>query len=118
MKLRIQGDSIRLRLTQFEVEAIGRGELVMETTRLPTPFIYSLAIGGDKVSALYSKDSICVTLPENIALRWATTNEISVRGCEGTVGILVEKDFECLDPRPGERDADAFPNPKARRNPG
>ena len=53
MKLRIQGDSIRLRLTQFEVEAIGRGELVMETTRLPTPFIYSLAIGGDKVSALY-----------------------------------------------------------------
>jgi len=118
MKLRIQGDSIRLRLTQIEVAAIGRGELVAETTCLPTPFVYVLDVGGDKVSALYSKDSLCVTLPENIALRWATTNEISIRGCEGKVDILVEKDFECLDPRPGERDADVFPNPKAKRKLG
>ena len=38
-----------------------------------------------------------------------------VRGAgESPLALLVEKDFECLNPREGEDNSNRFPNPKKR----
>ncbi len=51
-------------------------------------------------------------------LAWATTNQVSIRGEQqledgSTLGILVEKDFQCLTEREDEDESDMFPNPQA-----
>ena len=111
MKLRIKGDTIRLRLTQSEVAAVANGDIVAETTSLPQPFTYALETSGEKFGAAFEGGRMTVSIPRAIAARWAGTEEVSLRGREGGVGILVEKDFACLVPREGEEDPDAFPNP-------
>lgn len=116
MKLRIQGDSIRLRLTVSEVAAVGRGEGVEETTHLgDPPLFYSLTPLSDAtaVDAEFYGGALRVTLPGATAQRWAETEEVSLHGAAGTVSILIEKDFDCLEPREGDEKLDTFPNPKA-----
>ena len=113
MKLRIKGDTIRLRLTQSEVAAVADGDVVVETTSLPQPFTYALESSGETIGAAFSAGRMTVNIPHAIALQWASTEEVSLRGREGGVEILVEKDFACLVPREGEENSDAFPNPLA-----
>ena len=116
MKLRIQGDSIRLRLTVSEVAAMSRGEAVVETTHLGAPpFSYSLTPLADAtaVDAMFDDGAMRVTLPVATAERWAETEEVSLHGAAGQVSILIEKDFDCLEPREGDEKLDTFPNPKA-----
>ena len=113
MKLRIKGDTIRLRLTQSEVVAVADGNAVVETTSLPQPFAYALETSGETIGAVFVDGRMTVNIPHAIALQWASTEEVSVRGREGGVEILVEKDFACLVPREGEENPDAFPNPQA-----
>lgn len=113
MKLRIKGDTVRLRLTQSEVAAVADGEAVVETTSLPQPFTCALETWGETIGAAFVGGRMTVNIPPAIALRWASTEEVSLRGREGGVEILVEKDFACLIPREGEEDPDAFPNPQA-----
>ena len=116
MKLRIQGDSIRLRLTVSEVAAVGRGEGVEETTRVgDPPLSYSLTplASAKAVDATFAGGAMRVTLPAPTARRWAETEEVSLHGAAGAVSILIEKDFDCLEPREGDEKLDTFPNPKA-----
>lgn len=113
MKLRIKGDTIRLRLTQSEVSAVADGDAVVETTSLPQPFTYALETSGERIGAAFAAGRMTVNIPHAIAQRWASTEEVSLLGREGRVEILVEKDFACLVPREGEEDPDAFPNPLA-----
>ena len=69
-------------------------------------------------TAFYSDNEIRVCLPENGVAAWATTEQVSI-GVEQTLddgnrlSILVEKDFACLAPRPGEDESDMFPHPGA-----
>ena len=115
MKLRIKGDTIRLRLTQSEVTAVANGDVVVETTSLPQPFAYALETSGERIGAAFAEGRMTVSIPRAVAARWAGTEEVSLRGREGGVEILVEKDFACLIPPEGEEDPDAFPNPQAER---
>ena len=119
MKLRLKGDTIRLRLTQSEVATLANGDTVIETTSLPQPFSYVLETSGerkgdgkgDRIAAAFADGRMTVTIPAAVATHWAGTEQVSLRGREGAVEILVEKDFACLVPREGEDDPDAFPNP-------
>ena len=113
MKLRIKGNTIRLRLTQSEVAAVVRGDAVVETTSLPRTFSYALETAGEEIGASFANGRMTVNVPHAVAVRWGNTEEVSLRGREGGVEILVEKDFACLVPREGEN-PDAFPNPLAQ----
>ena len=113
MKLRIKGNTIRLRLTRSEVDAVADGTAVVETTSLPQPFTYALEPAGEAIGAAFKGGRMTINLPPGVAARWAGTEEVSLRGCEGGVEILIEKDFACLVPREGEEESDAFPNPLA-----
>ena len=124
MKLRIYGDSIRLRLKINEVSRIATGESIVETTRLPdSELIYSLEVSEtDGFSATFSDGKLVVTLPKADAEKWASTDEVSLLSEQpladgGTLSLLVEKDFTCLEPghhRDCVDDEDTFPHPSAQ----
>ncbi len=118
MKLRIRGDSVRLRLKKSEVEAIGAGRSVVEQTRFPgSVLIYRLDVTNDEsVSADFSQGELAIRLPRAAAANWAGADEVSLLGDTGGLSVLVEKDFQCLAPghhRPDEDDEDTYPHPEA-----
>ncbi len=118
MKIRILDNAIRLRLDRSEVDAIGNGDRVESRTEFVSgaAFTYALSVSPDisEPSASFDGGTINVILPHAVSNRWATDDtEVSIRGTDGPTTILVEKDFECLDPREGEDQSNRFRNPKA-----
>ena len=122
MKLRIRDNSIRLRLTQVEVSALRDDGLVSARTAFPggREFQYVLESSPASVNpaAFYSDNEIRVRLPETMVLAWATTEQVSIEGEQllddgEKLSILVEKDFACLAPRPGEDESDMYAQPNA-----
>jgi hypothetical protein len=117
MKLRIQGDLLRLRLTQKEVACLRDDGLVECAIRFSPDraLRYSVASSLDAadVTVDYLSDSICVTLPRAVANAWADSSEVTIEGSRtSAVRILVEKDFQCLH-KPTDQDPEAYPNPLA-----
>lgn len=121
MKIRIHDDSIRLRLDRREVDSIGEGRSVDCCTRFigGAEFHYRLLSADcDAVSAVFNEGRIEVRLPKPAAEHWARNDmEVSIRGendlGDGALALLIEKDFECLEPRAGEDQSNRFVNPKA-----
>lgn len=121
MKIRIQGNSIRLRLSQSEVAAFGEKKMVQDSTQFGASpddtLIYSLEMAQLKEpGAAYAPNHIKVFIPENMGQHWANSEEVGIShesklGDGAVLKILVEKDFQCLTTRPGEDESDNFPNP-------
>lgn len=68
-------------------------------------------------AAFYSDNEIVVRLPETVVLAWVSTDQVSISGEQllddgDKLSILVEKDFACLAPRPGEDETDMYPHPE------
>ena len=122
MKLRIRGDSIRLRLKQAEVSELAAGNSIVETTRFPgATFCYRLdPIESDSCATHLSEGTMTIGLPRDDVMAWASGDEVAIQEKQalpdGVLTILVEKDFACLAPgghRDDEDDADTFPHPDA-----
>jgi len=117
MKLRIQDDSLRLRLTRGEVEDLSRGLAVERTVHFPggraVQFVVAGSASAPGPQAEYSGDAIRVSLPETRVRAWAVSGEVGMEGQDGPLRILVEKDFQCLH-GDAAAEPDAFPNPQHR----
>ncbi len=121
MKLRIRGDSIRLRLKRSEVDCLAAGTSVIEQTRLPNGTLtYTLGVSDSSdFSASFDEGKLAVRVPKPDIAQWAETDQVSMYaeeslGTTGTLALLVEKDFNCLAPgghRSCEDDSDTFPHP-------
>lgn len=120
MKLRIKDNSIRLRLTRGEVDAVREQGIIRSKTEFPggREFRYCIECSPASVSpaAFFSDNEITVRLPETMVLAWATTEQVSMLGEQvlddgAKLEILVEKDFVCLVLRDGEDESDMFPHP-------
>jgi hypothetical protein len=120
MKLRIRGDSLRLRLTRGEVDRLVEGGLVSETTSFgDARLIYALRLahgaGARKLSARLDATAegsrIEVEVDAGAARAWAAGDAVGIEATDGALLLLVEKDYACLQDRPHEDDTDAFPNP-------
>ena len=122
MKLRIQGNSLRLRLTQPEVQQISRQEAVQEKMHMgaSTPaLVYTLTThsGNTPPAVTFQDYEIRVSLPTSIALPWANTEQVGMEHHlplkDGQVfHLLIEKDFQCLH-REEKEEPEQFPNPAA-----
>lgn len=120
MKLRIRGNSIRLRLTRAEVATLTvRGE-VAEKIEFGIGNALGYRLGTSETAtechAVLGEHGIAVFLPSSVASQWANSDQISIEADQAlsagqSLRILIEKDFACLVDRPGEDDSDAFPNP-------
>ena len=119
MKLRILGNSIRLRLTQTEVLNLHTLGSVREITQFaPNNFLeYELSFtDSTDFMVTFHAGKILVTLPESIGKPWAKGSEISIRKIikttnDNDLSVLIEKDFKCKTERVGENEEDMFPNP-------
>ena len=122
MKLRIRGNSLRLRLTKGEVATIGEGGAVEETVEFGSDtaqqLVYAIKVKNsiENPTAVFDHGRITIFIPNVQAEKWARTNQIGIEAekpidGEKTLRILIEKDFSCLEPRAGEEDADTFAHP-------
>jgi hypothetical protein len=117
MKIRILNDAVRLRLERDEVDAIRLGKPVEASTHFVDAQVlrYCLRVGDiASVECSFRDNRLTVVLPAQLATQWATDETaVSIAGEHGPISVLVEKDFECLDPRAGEDQSNRFRNPKA-----
>jgi Family of unknown function (DUF7009) len=120
VKLRVRGDTLRLRLVRSELDELVRTGAVADTIRFPLgrSLTYRLQVDpGADWSAVLDEQGIRVGIPREEASRWfrpdqvGCKSEVSLQG-GGTLSLLIEKDFPCLVERPGEDDSDAFPRPE------
>jgi hypothetical protein len=121
MKLRLKGDSIRLRLDRQDLAALAGGGRVEEALRFgpDAAFVYAVEVGEAPrggPSASYRDGRLTVRLDRRDVEEWADGDLVGFERVQevegGSVRILIEKDFACLDRRTGpEDDAHAFPNP-------
>ena len=120
MKLRVLDNSIRLRLTQGEVNTVSDTGLVRGRVAFATgqAFEYVLESSPATVAAEadFSNSILTVRIPESEIKQWASSEQVSIDNTQSLAGdkslrILVEKDFACLAPREGEDESDMYPHP-------
>jgi hypothetical protein len=119
MKLRIHGNSLRLRLSQSEVAQFSKTGFVEDSVQF-TPgvsFAYTLesssSIRASQVS--FQNGWLKFQVPAAVGVEWFTTERVGISGDQPLesgrhLSILIEKDFQCLH-GDLERDPDAYPNP-------
>ena len=121
MKLRIKGNSLRLRISPSEASRL------IETGRIEETFHFGLEQSARLTYALefaeqspslhvrYAPEEIAVIVSLADARRWASTQDVGlygeVRTSHGALELAIEKDFACLD-ESDEENADKFPNPR------
>jgi hypothetical protein len=123
MKLRIKGDSLRVRVSRSEVTRLLAGDCLEETVHFTPEAHAKLTYALQKEPTLsrptvqYTETRVAILLPGDQANAWGTTDQVGIAedislGNLGSLAILIEKDFACLD-RSLEDNEDTFPNPNA-----
>jgi hypothetical protein len=123
LKLRIQGNSIRLRVSRSDLAEFIESGILEETIcfgrNAGSELTYALVIDavGRGVDVEAAGQRIAVQVPAEMARNWAETDAVGMSGkvdlgVRGVLSVLVEKDFACLD-RSAENNEDTFPNPLA-----
>lgn len=118
MKLRIKGNSLRLRLTKSEVKKLaGEGHLEEQTNFTGSKLVYELQSVNTttELSAVFENNKITIYIPNTFAKSWVHNDVIGINTNMQTDGgetlfILIEKDFICLD-ETTEDQSDNFVNP-------
>jgi hypothetical protein len=120
MKLRIKGNSMRLRVSPSEMKRLLSEGRIEETIHFgPEPdarLAYALEQSVSKVemAVRYRPQEVTVILSTENARSWAEGDEVGIYGSfnvgHGQLELVIEKDFACLDRREGNEDT--FPNPK------
>jgi hypothetical protein len=123
MKLRLQSNSIRLRLKRGEVEQLTKTGRVEEKIIMgsgTTDIFHYVLQSTDAVSEMHAvleHKEILVLVPVETVSRWAAGNEVGMEtslrvGDHRQLQVLIEKDFACLTGTDAQN-ADTFPNPLA-----
>ena len=123
MKLRIQRNSLRLRISKSELAKFVETGQLQETIYFGpeqgSELTFSLTRDGNRaaVDAEASAGQVNVVVPVEVARTWADSEQVGIDGVvdlgvRGILSILIEKDFACID-RSAEEIVDTFPNPLA-----
>ena len=123
MKLRIKGDSLRLRLSQGEMRTLAERGEVEDRVSFPggAALRYRLRVdqNSSAISANYASNLIDILVPSALSERWCGTDLVTLSASQplatGELRLVLEKDWACLAPREGEDESDNFPHPEAGR---
>jgi hypothetical protein len=118
MKIRIQRNSVRFRLSKTDVEQLGTiGYLEEETAFGNSKFHYAVKQDpfSETLSAKFANGTITMFVPEAFTADWATNNVVGIDAHvpldgQESLYLLVEKDFKCLD-NVSEDQSDNYENP-------
>lgn len=118
MKIRIKGNSVRIRLSKSEVGVFAKEGYVEESTDFgDRKFKYAVKSSpGETLSAQFKEGSITLLVPEDFLQEWASGNLIGIDynlpvNNDSTLYLLLEKDFKCIDAVAAEDQSDYFENP-------
>ena len=121
MKLRIKGNSLRLRVSRSEVDRLLETGRVEETVHFGLDQDARLTYALEHTSSLqditarHRAQEVAIVLSSESVSQWANSPEqVGVYGrldvWNGELMLLVEKDFACLDGTNADNE-DTFPNP-------
>ncbi len=120
MKIRIKGNSIRIRLSRTEVDNLGKKGYVEEQTEFGggVSLIYALASSAqfNSLTASFSRNKITMFMPVDMVTEWTTTEKVGYSndleiGDGKQLFLLLEKDFKCIDSSVNEDQSDNYDNP-------
>lgn len=119
MKIRIRGNSVRLRLSKGEVATFGEQGYIEEKTNFGNAVMtYALKTTTHcDMTADFADGKITVYLPDTKAKEWVETQKVGYDanmdlGDGNELYLLLEKDFQCLD-NSIEDQSDNYENPLA-----
>ncbi|HNP20122.1 MAG TPA: hypothetical protein PKL31_16910 [Fulvivirga sp.] len=120
MKIRIKGNSLRLRLSKTAISQLKQKGIVSQQISFGGNMLtYQLKIDKaiTQVQADYINNVISVNIPNELAAKWTDTEMVGFDeevkyGNGQSISVLVEKDFQCLTAREGEDETDLFTNPQ------
>jgi len=123
MKIRIKGNSVRIRLTRSEVDQFGKEGYIEDCTEFGTNTLtYALqrSTTGDTLAATFEDNKITMLMPETMATVWTNTERVGYDSQMDTTDgkklyLLLEKDFKCLD-ETTEDQSDNYENPLTSRH--
>ena len=119
MKLRIHGNSLRLRLSQSEVSQFSKTGFVEDSVQFApgANFAYTLESSSSIPAprASFQNGWLKIQVPAAVGMEWFTTDRVAISAEQPLesgkhLSILIEKDFQCLH-GDVERAPDASPNP-------
>ena len=118
MKIRIQGNSVRFRLSRTEVEKLcSTGRIEDATSFGTTQFGYAVISDAaiEQLTASYTEHQITLSVPQSFLENWPDNQLVGFEANmlldgENTLYLLIEKDFKCLD-NTTEDQSDNYENP-------
>ena len=118
MKIRIKGNTVRYRLSKTEVTMLAENGLLKEKTEFVSG-ILSYAIqqtAEDNLSADFTQNIITLYVPQTALQQWASSSQVGMESSMplpngGTLYLLLEKDFKCIDADVSEDQSDYYENP-------
>jgi hypothetical protein len=124
MKLRLKGNSIRVRLDRRDIERLFDEGHVDDAVRFGPGLAFSYAVEAgpaprERPRVSYTDGRLTIQIDPVDVEEWLSGDRVGFDHLqdveEGVVRVLVEKDFACIDRPLGEEadDAYAFPNPSA-----
>lgn len=125
MKIRIKGNTVRIRLTRSEIDRFAReGYIEANTAFVSNVFTYALQSRpdehGHELSADFKDCVLTMYMPEKMATEWVNTDIVGFDTWMDVdngekLYLLLEKDFKCLD-ETVEDQSDNFENPLAYKH--
>jgi hypothetical protein len=120
MKLRLQTNSLRLRLKRREVAQLIKDGSVEEVITFGSDQTLRYRVQTSPTvkapQAIFAVGEIDVAVPVEMAQQWALGDGVGIEASqpagENPLQILIEKDFACLNGN-DEQNVDTFPNPLA-----
>lgn len=118
MKIRMKGNSIRLRLSKTDLRKLEQNEIVKEQTNFGNNILlYQLIPSAlhQHLDASLQSSKIEIYIPQSFSAVWNSNDIVSISENKNLqdgsqLHILVEKDFQCLD-KTSEDQSDFFVNP-------
>ena len=122
MKLRIQGNSIRYRVSKSDLEKFGADGYIEDALDFGSKtFTYALnrLMGNGDLYAEYDNNMLVLHIPQSQADKWVGTELVGLETRQDIDGfgrelhLLLEKDFKCLGKEGDSDQKDMFENPKS-----
>ena len=120
MKLRMKGNSIRLRITPSEMKRLLESGRLEEAVWLGwgpecvLTYVLQREDNAESIAVRYKSPEILVVVSNSMVEEWAKSTEEGIYGQietgAGPLDVAIEKDFACLDKSDTEN-IDTFPNP-------
>jgi hypothetical protein len=112
MKLRLEGNSIRLRVRKSDLTKLQKEGMINETLMFPNSLNFNYVLKTDSNAATIDAQllaaAMTVSIPLSMATTWLNSDAVGLEHTlESGLFILIEKDFPCTD-RPWEDTSDTF----------